>query len=91
MSMCVDFLANTTANLASGVLAFALLPKSPYHTGHLFGGLIRMQGWLNEREADILVARQARQQDNQGDGSNIKIQWKDMCVLPLLGSYGNFD
>ncbi|KAJ5491996.1 Major facilitator superfamily domain general substrate transporter [Penicillium expansum] len=72
------FIICGVSTITSGVLAFALLPKSPYHTGHLFGGLIRMQGWLNEREADILVARQARQQDNQGDCSNIKIQWKDI-------------
>ncbi|CAI7582796.1 unnamed protein product, partial [Penicillium discolor] len=63
---------------AAGVLAFAIVPKSPYHTGHLFGGLIRVRGWLNEHEADILVARKAKKEDEQGAGSTLKISWKDI-------------
>lgn len=87
----VACLANSRPNSAAGVLAFALVPKSPYHTGHLFGGLFRVRGWLNEHEADILVARKAKKEDEQGAGSTLKISWKDMCVLHLLNSYQNFD
>lgn len=87
----VACLANSRPNSAAGVLAFALVPKSPYHTGHLFGGLIRVRGWLNEHEADILVARKARKEDKQGAGSTLKIRWKDMCVALLLNSYQNFN
>ncbi|CAI7581248.1 unnamed protein product [Penicillium crustosum] len=69
--------------VATGVLAFAFVPKSPYHTGHLFGGLIRVRGWLNEHEADILVARKAKREDGQGAASNLKISWKDITDVFL--------
>ncbi|KAJ5869501.1 hypothetical protein N7455_004442 [Penicillium solitum] len=74
----VACLANSRPDSAAGVLAFAIVPKSPYHTGHLFGGLIRVRGWLNEHEADILVARKAKKEDEQGAGSTLKISWKDI-------------
>ncbi|CEL02569.1 hypothetical protein ASPCAL03737 [Aspergillus calidoustus] len=64
---------------ATGVLAFAVVPKSPHHTGHLFGGLIRVPGWLTEHEADILVARQTRiAEKNHVAGLTLKITWKDI-------------
>ncbi|KAL5341679.1 major facilitator superfamily domain-containing protein [Aspergillus crustosus] len=64
---------------ATGVLAFALIPKSPHHTGHLFGGLVRVRGWLTEHEGDILVARQARiAEKNQIAGLTMKISLKDI-------------
>ncbi|KAJ5496516.1 Major facilitator superfamily domain general substrate transporter [Penicillium fimorum] len=69
------------STIASGLLAFALLPKSPHHTGHLFGGLFHVRGWLNEHEADILVARQARRQDHQVAGSILKISRKDITAV----------
>ncbi|KAL2817079.1 major facilitator superfamily domain-containing protein [Aspergillus cavernicola] len=57
---------------------------SPYHTGHLFGGLLRVRGWLNEHEADILVARQARiAENNQVAGLTLKIGWKDITDVFL--------
>ncbi|OQE10556.1 hypothetical protein PENVUL_c004G00909 [Penicillium vulpinum] len=69
--------------LTAGLVAFAVMPKSPYHTGHLFGGLVRVRGWLNEHEADILVARQARREDNQVAGSTLKVHWKDITDVFL--------
>ncbi|OQD95531.1 hypothetical protein PENSOL_c020G02884 [Penicillium solitum] len=72
------YILSTWPDSAAGVLAFAIVPKSPYHTGHLFGGLIRVRGWLNEHEADILVARKAKKEDEQGAGSTLKISWKDI-------------
>ncbi|KAL4909684.1 major facilitator superfamily domain-containing protein [Aspergillus multicolor] len=62
-----------------GLLAFALVPKSPHHTGALFGGLFHVRGWLSEHEADILVARQARRADYQPAGTSLSIRWKDIA------------
>ncbi|KAJ0420811.1 major facilitator superfamily domain-containing protein [Aspergillus carlsbadensis] len=76
-----------TCNLATGVLAFAVIPKSPHHTGHLFGGLIRVPGWLTEHEADILVARQTRiAEKNHVAGLTLKITWKDITSVLLSWS-----
>ncbi|OJJ04012.1 hypothetical protein ASPVEDRAFT_891270 [Aspergillus versicolor CBS 583.65] len=61
-----------------GLMGWQCLPKSPYHTGNVFGGLIRVRGWLNEHEADILTARQARRSDHHAAGSKLKISWKDI-------------
>ncbi|SPO06183.1 related to nicotinamide mononucleotide permease [Cephalotrichum gorgonifer] len=66
------------STIATGVLAFALIPRSPYHTGHLFGGLVRVRGWLSEREADVFYARIIRRDDKKGHGSRLKIRWKDI-------------
>ncbi|KAL2841006.1 major facilitator superfamily domain-containing protein [Aspergillus pseudoustus] len=72
---------------ATGILAFAIVPKSPHHTGHLFSGLIRVRGWLTEHEADILVARQARiAEKNQVPGLTLKITWKDITDVMLSWS-----
>lgn len=80
-----------TIIIVVGALALALVPKSPYHTGNLFGGLIRIRGWLNEHEADILTARQARRSDHHAAGSKLKISWKDMSVLsPRSPDFTNF-
>ncbi|KAL2864379.1 major facilitator superfamily domain-containing protein [Aspergillus lucknowensis] len=51
------FIICGVSTIATGVLAFTMIPKSLHHTGHLFGGLIQIPGWLTEHEADILVAR----------------------------------
>ncbi|KAJ5781159.1 Major facilitator superfamily domain general substrate transporter [Penicillium paradoxum] len=72
------FIICGVSTIAAGVLAFAIVPKSPYHTGYLFGGLIRVKGWLSEHEADILIARQARREDYQVAGDTLKIGWKDI-------------
>ncbi|KAL3435301.1 major facilitator superfamily domain-containing protein [Aspergillus tetrazonus] len=75
------FIICGVSTIAAGLLAFALVPKSPYHTGKLFGGLFHLVGWFSEHEADILVARQARRADHQAAGSTLNIGWKDMCGL----------
>lgn len=62
------------------MLAFAFLPKSPYHTGNLFSGLIKVRGWFSEREADVFTARILRKDGNKKHTSSMKIQWKDMYV-----------
>ncbi|KAL3473945.1 major facilitator superfamily domain-containing protein [Aspergillus californicus] len=72
------------STIAVGLLAFAILPKSAHHTGHLFGGLLRVRGWLSEHEADVLVARQARIAENkQVAGLTLEISWKDITDVFL--------
>lgn len=66
---------------ATGILAFGLVPKSPYHTGNLFGGLIRVRGWFSEREADVFTARIIYKDSSKNHASSMKIEWKDMYVL----------
>ncbi|OKO92599.1 hypothetical protein PENSUB_12584 [Penicillium subrubescens] len=81
------FIICGVSTIATGVLAFSVIPKSPHHTGHLFGGLIRIPGWLTEREADILVARQTRiAEKNQVAGLTLKITWKDITDVLLSWS-----
>ncbi|KAL4815662.1 hypothetical protein BDW67DRAFT_185664 [Aspergillus spinulosporus] len=58
---------------AVGTLAFALVPKSPYHTGELFGGLFQLGDWLTEHEGDILIAQQAQRADHHAAGSTLNI------------------
>ncbi|KAL4762596.1 major facilitator superfamily domain-containing protein [Aspergillus foveolatus] len=77
------FIICGVSTIAVGLLAFALVPKSPYHTGELFGGLFHLGGWLSEHEADILVARQARRADHQAAGSTLNISWKDITSVLL--------
>ncbi|KAL6852253.1 hypothetical protein ACO1O0_006794 [Amphichorda felina] len=69
--------------LATGILAFALVPKSPYHTGNLFGGLVRVRGWLSEREADVFTARILYKDSNKKHTSSMKIGWKDITDVLL--------
>ncbi|KAL4887586.1 major facilitator superfamily domain-containing protein [Aspergillus karnatakaensis] len=74
------------STIATGILAFAIVPKSPHHTGNLFGGLVRVRGWLTEREGDILVARQVRiAEKNQVAGLTMKITGKD--IIDVLTSW----
>lgn len=64
--------------IATGVLAFILIPKSPRHTGRLLGGLIHVRGWLSDREADIFIARVIKADPTKGQASTMKITLKDM-------------
>ena len=61
-----------------GLLAFAFVPKSPHHTGRLFGGLVPWRGWLSQREADVFVARIVRADPKKGQASTMHITFKDM-------------
>ncbi|KEZ44019.1 hypothetical protein SAPIO_CDS3738 [Scedosporium apiospermum] len=72
------FIICGVSTIATGVLAFAIVPKSPYHTGRLFGGLLRVRGWLSEREADIFSARLIRKGNAKSHGSTLHIGWKDI-------------
>ncbi|KAL7625059.1 hypothetical protein AAE478_004273 [Parahypoxylon ruwenzoriense] len=63
---------------ATGILAFTLVPKSPHHTGRLFGGLVPWSGWLSEREADVFVARIIRADPKKGQASTMSIKFKDI-------------
>lgn len=65
-------------NKATGIIALALVPKSPYHTDRLFAGLVPTKGWFTEREADIYVARIIRKDPKKGQASTMKIGIKDM-------------
>ncbi|KAL3457529.1 major facilitator superfamily domain-containing protein [Aspergillus heterothallicus] len=81
------FIICGVSTIATGVLAFAVVPKSPHHTGHFFGGLIRVRGWLTDHEANILVARQARiAEKNQVAGLTLKITGKDITDVLLSWS-----
>ncbi|PKS06187.1 hypothetical protein jhhlp_007504 [Lomentospora prolificans] len=71
------FIICGVSTIATGILAFAILPKSPYHTGDFFGGLVRVRGWLSEREADVFSARLIRK-GNAKNGSTLRIGWKDI-------------
>ncbi|KAL4750704.1 hypothetical protein BDW72DRAFT_193640 [Aspergillus terricola var. indicus] len=77
------YASQLTRAKAVGLLAFSLVPKSPLHTGELFGGLFHLRNWLSEHEADILVARQARRADHQAAGSTLNISWKDITSVLL--------
>ncbi|KAI0011194.1 MFS general substrate transporter [Xylariaceae sp. FL0662B] len=68
---------------ATGILAFALVPKSPHHTGRLFGGLVPSRGWLSEREADVFVARILRADPKKGQASTMNIKLKDITGVLL--------
>lgn len=67
--------------LATGILAFTLVPKSPHDTNRLLGGLVPWSGWLSEREADVFVARIIRADPKKGQASTMSIGLKDMWVL----------
>lgn len=70
--------------VATGLLAFTLVPKSPHDTNRLFGGLVPWKGWLSEREADVFVARIVRADPNKGQASTMSIGFKDMYVPAFL-------
>ncbi|KAH6654748.1 major facilitator superfamily domain-containing protein [Truncatella angustata] len=77
------FIICGVSTIATGILAFALVPRSPHHTGHLFGGLIKTRGWLTEREADVFVARLLLSDPLKGQSSTMKITLKDVTDVLL--------
>ncbi|KAI4867270.1 MFS general substrate transporter [Hypoxylon rubiginosum] len=72
------FLICGVSTIATGLLAFTLVPKSPHDTNRLFGGLVPWKGWLSEREADVFVARIVRADPNKGQASTMSIGFKDI-------------
>ncbi|KAI5865489.1 MFS general substrate transporter [Durotheca rogersii] len=72
------FLICGVSTIATGILAFTLVPESPHHTGRLLGGLVPWSGWLSEREADVYVARIIRADPKKGQSSTMSIKFKDI-------------
>ncbi|KAJ9150375.1 MFS general substrate transporter [Pleurostoma richardsiae] len=72
------FIICGVSTIAVGVLTFILLPKSPHHTNRLCGGLIPVNGWLSEREADIFVARIIRRDPKKGQAATLSITLRDI-------------
>ncbi|XXH00181.1 hypothetical protein Hte_006523 [Hypoxylon texense] len=72
------FLICGVSTIATGLLAFTLVPKSPHDTDRLFGGLVPWKGWLSEREADVFVARIIRADPKKGQASTMNIGLKDI-------------
>ncbi|OTA67453.1 MFS general substrate transporter [Hypoxylon sp. EC38] len=72
------FLICGASTIATGLIAFMLVPKSPHHTNRLFGGLVPWRGWLSEREADIFVARIIRADPKKGQAATMNISFKDV-------------
>ncbi|KAI1764068.1 MFS general substrate transporter [Hypoxylon sp. FL1150] len=72
------FLICGVSTIAVGLLAFALVPKSPHDTNRLFGRLVPWKGWLSEREADIFVARIIRADPKKGQASTLSIGLRDV-------------
>lgn len=75
------FLICGLSTIATGIIAFIVIPKSPHHTGYLCGGLVPIRGWLSEREADIFIARIVKADPTKGQASTLKITLKDMSVI----------
>ncbi|KAI2621698.1 MFS general substrate transporter [Hypoxylon sp. NC1633] len=73
------FLICGISTITVGLIAFTIVPKSPHHTGYLFGGLVPWRGWLSEREADVFVARIIRADPNKGQASTMTIGLKDIA------------
>jgi hypothetical protein len=69
---------DTNVTLASGILSFIFLPKSPHRTNRLCGGLVPVRGWLSEREADVFVARILRRDPKKGQATSMNITLEDM-------------
>ncbi|KAJ9144773.1 MFS general substrate transporter [Coniochaeta hoffmannii] len=72
------FIICGVSTIATGILAFILLPKSPHHTNRLCGGLVPVHGWLSEREADVFVARILRRDPKKGQAATLSITLKDI-------------
>ncbi|KAI8964039.1 MFS general substrate transporter [Daldinia sp. FL1419] len=72
------FLICGVSTIATGLIAFTLVPKSPHHTNRLLGGLVPWSGWLSEREADVFVARIIRADPKKGQASTMNIGLKDI-------------
>ncbi|KAI1074120.1 MFS general substrate transporter [Whalleya microplaca] len=72
-----------TSTIATGILAFALVPKSPHHTNRFFGGLVPGRGWLSQREADVFVARIIRADPKKGPAATMNIKLKDIADVLL--------
>ncbi|OTA94856.1 hypothetical protein M434DRAFT_10376 [Hypoxylon sp. CO27-5] len=72
------FLICGASTIATGLIAFMLVPKSPHHTNRLFGGLVPWRGWLSEREADIFVARIIKADPKKGQAATMNISFKDV-------------
>lgn len=63
---------------ATGIFALIFLPKSPHDTNRLVAGLVPVQGWLSEREADIFVARLVKADPQVQQSDTMKITIADM-------------
>lgn len=68
------FIICGVSTIAAGLLAFLVIPSSPRHTQRPWWP----KGWLNEREADVFIARLIRSDPTQGSGSTMKITLSDM-------------
>ncbi|KAI2463426.1 MFS general substrate transporter [Annulohypoxylon bovei var. microspora] len=72
------FLICGISTIATGLLAFTLVPKFPHDTNRLFGGLVPWSGWLSERSADVFVARIIRADPKKGQAATMSISLKDV-------------
>ena len=68
------FIVDGAATITAGIIALLLLPKSPRHTS----GGVRGKGWLNEREADIFMARLNNDDPLKSRSAHLAIEWKDI-------------
>ncbi|WVQ75366.1 hypothetical protein IAR50_004985 [Cryptococcus sp. DSM 104548] len=75
------FIIDGVATIASGIIALLFLPSSPRHTAGLFRG----KGWLNEREADIFLARLEADDPLKSKETHLHIGLRD--IYNVLGNW----
>ncbi|KAI1100744.1 major facilitator superfamily domain-containing protein [Jackrogersella minutella] len=72
------FLICGAFTIATGLLGFTLIPKTPHYTNRLFGGLVSWSGWFSRREADVSIARIMRADPKKEQAATMSIGLKDI-------------